>query len=77
MDKRKTRIITTKRVMEWATLPPPDRHASWSPRLSNMRVFARMSPTSIREQRCRPSACCWDGSAPSLGLQRRGDRCVV
>jgi integrase len=40
MEKRKTRIITTKVAMEWATLPP-DRHASWALRLSDVRGFAR------------------------------------
>ncbi|WP_456856744.1 tyrosine-type recombinase/integrase [Bradyrhizobium sp. USDA 4501] len=40
MEKRKPRIITTKLAMEWATLPP-DRHASWALRLSDVRGFAR------------------------------------
>jgi site-specific recombinase XerD len=40
MEKRKARIITTKLAMEWATLPP-DRHASWALRLSDVRGFAR------------------------------------
>lgn len=40
MEKRKARIITTKLAMEWATLPP-DRHASWVLRLSDVRGFAR------------------------------------
>ena len=39
MEKRKARIITTKLTMEWATLPP-DRHASWALRLSDVRRFA-------------------------------------
>ena len=40
MDKRKATIITTKLALEWATLPP-DRHASWALRLSDVRGFAR------------------------------------
>ncbi len=40
MEKRKARGITTKLAMEWATLPP-DRHASWALRLSDVRGFAR------------------------------------
>ena len=40
MEKRKARIITTKLALEWATLPP-DRHASWALRLSDVRGFAR------------------------------------
>lgn len=40
MEKRKASIITTKLAMEWATLPP-DRHASWALRLSDVRGFAR------------------------------------
>jgi hypothetical protein len=40
MEKRKATIITTKLAIEWATLPP-DRHASWALRLSDVRGFAR------------------------------------
>src|SRR5207244_6272532 len=40
MEKRKAKTITTKLAMEWATLPP-DRHASWALRLSDVRGFAR------------------------------------
>lgn len=40
MDRRKATIITTKLAMEWATLPP-DRHASWALRLTDVRGFAR------------------------------------
>ena len=40
MEKRKATIITTKLAMEWATLPP-DRHASWAIRLTDVRGFAR------------------------------------
>ena len=40
IEKREARIITTRLAMEWATLPP-DRHASWALRLSDVRGFAR------------------------------------
>ena len=40
MEKRKAKTITTKLAMEWATLPP-DRHATWALRLSDVRGFAR------------------------------------
>jgi hypothetical protein len=40
MEKRKTTTITTKLAVAWATLPP-DRHASWALRLTNVRGFAR------------------------------------
>jgi integrase len=40
MDRRKAKTITTKLAMEWATLPP-DRHASWTLRLTDVRGFAR------------------------------------
>jgi integrase len=40
METRKATIITTKLAMEWATLPP-DRHASWALRLTDVRGFAR------------------------------------
>ena len=40
MEKRKVKTITTKLAMEWATLPP-DRHASWALRLTDVRGFAR------------------------------------
>jgi integrase len=40
MGKRKATTITTKLAMEWATLPP-DRHASWALRLTDVRGFAR------------------------------------
>ena len=40
MEKRKATIITTKLALAWATLPP-DRHASWALRLSDVRGFAR------------------------------------
>ena len=39
MEKRKATTITTKLAMEWATLPP-DRHASWALRLTDVRGFA-------------------------------------
>jgi integrase len=40
MEKRKATTITTKLAVEWATLPP-DRHASWALRLTDVRGFAR------------------------------------
>jgi len=40
MEKRNATTITTKLAMEWATLPP-DRHASWALRLTDVRGFAR------------------------------------
>ena len=40
MEQREARTITTKLAMGWATLPP-DRHASWALRLSDVRGFAR------------------------------------
>ena len=40
MDNRKATTITTKLAMEWATLPP-DRHASWALRLTDVRGLAR------------------------------------
>ena len=40
MDRRKATTITTKLALEWATLPP-DRHASWALRLTDVRGLAR------------------------------------
>src|SRR5499427_3125358 len=40
MEKNKATTITTKLAMEWATLPP-DRHATWALRLTDVRGFAR------------------------------------
>ncbi len=40
MEKRKAVTITTKLAMTWAALPP-DRHASWALRLTDVRGFAR------------------------------------
>ena len=40
MEKRKATTITTKLAVAWATLPP-DRHASWALRLTDVRCFAR------------------------------------
>ena len=40
MEKSNATTITTKLAMEWATLPP-DRHASWALRLTDVRGFAR------------------------------------
>ncbi|WP_407152746.1 hypothetical protein [Bradyrhizobium sp. ORS 86] len=39
MEKRKARKSRRSWVMEWATLPP-NRHASWALRLSDVRGFA-------------------------------------
>ncbi|MDR3465441.1 MAG: tyrosine-type recombinase/integrase [Xanthobacteraceae bacterium] len=40
MEARQATTITTKLAMAWATLPP-DRHASWALRLTDVRGFAR------------------------------------
>ncbi|MGY3619161.1 hypothetical protein [Bradyrhizobium sp. USDA 10063] len=40
MEERKATTITTKLAVGWATLPP-DRHASWVLRLTDVRGFAR------------------------------------
>lgn len=40
MEKREAGTITTKLAVTWATLPP-DRHASWALRLTDVRGFAR------------------------------------
>ena len=40
METHKAETITTKLAMAWATLPP-DRHASWALRLTDVRGFAR------------------------------------
>jgi hypothetical protein len=40
MEERKATTITTKLAVAWATLPP-DRHASWVLRLTDVRGFAR------------------------------------
>lgn len=40
MEKHEATTITTKLAIEWATLPP-DRHASWTLRLTDVRGFAR------------------------------------
>jgi integrase len=39
MEMRKATTITTKLAVAWATLPP-DRHASWTLRLTDVRGFA-------------------------------------
>jgi hypothetical protein len=39
MEKRMATTITTKLAVEWAMLPP-DRHASWAIRLTDVRGFA-------------------------------------
>jgi integrase len=40
MEKRKATTITTKLAVAWATLPP-DRHASWALRFTDVPGFAR------------------------------------
>ena len=40
METRKATNITTKLAVDWATLPP-DRHATWALRLTDVRGFAR------------------------------------
>jgi integrase len=40
MEVRGATTMTTKLAVEWATLPP-DRHASWALRLTDVRGFAR------------------------------------
>src|SRR6266436_1962872 len=40
METRGATTITTKLALAWATLPP-DRHASWVLRLTDVRGFAR------------------------------------
>lgn len=40
MERHETATITTKLAIAWATLPP-DRHASWALRLTDVRGFAR------------------------------------
>ena len=77
MEKRKATIITTKLAMEWATLPP-DRHASWALRLSDVRGFARhvanLDPgTEVPPVGILPGI----EARQALCLQRRGDRCVA
>ena len=57
MEKRKATTITTKLAVAWATLPP-DRHASWALRLTDVRGFARPSRTSIRKRKCHPPGSC-------------------
>ena len=61
MEKRKATTITTKLAVAWATLPP-DRHASWALRLTDVRGFARHGGSSMNS---RP-----DGGNV-LGVKRR------
>jgi hypothetical protein len=76
MEKRKARIITTKLAMEWATLPP-DRHASWALRLSDVRGFARHVANFDPRTEVPHKACCREGSVPSpmSTATRRSMRC--
>jgi hypothetical protein len=57
IERRKATAITAKLAMEWATLPP-DRHASWALRLTDVRGFGATSRTSIRSRRCHLPASC-------------------
>ena len=57
METRGATSITTKLAVTWATLPP-DRHASWALRLTDVRGLARHVATSIPRRRCRPPASC-------------------
>ena len=74
MGKRKAETITTKLAMEWATLPP-DRHASWALRLTDVRGFARhVANFDPRTEvpRWRPA---WMEACQALRLQRRSNQC--
>jgi integrase len=53
MEKRKATTITTKLAMEWATLPP-DRHAAWALRLTDVRGFARHVASFDRQTEVPP-----------------------
>ena len=77
MEARKATTITTKLAMAWATLPP-DRHASWALRLTDVRGFARhlanidpLTETPPAGILPRPEA------RKALYLQRCRDRRVV
>ncbi|MGY3347059.1 MULTISPECIES: hypothetical protein [unclassified Bradyrhizobium] len=76
MEKRRARSITTKLAMEWATLPP-DRHASWALRLSDVRGFARHVANFDPRTEVPPVGMLPDGSAPSpmFTATRRSMRC--
>jgi integrase len=60
MEAHSATTITTKLAMAWATLPP-DRHASWALRLTDVRGFARHL-TNIDPQTETPPA----GMLPGL-----------
>jgi hypothetical protein len=68
MEKRKATTITTKLAMEWATLPP-DRHATWALRLTDVRGFAR-HVANIEPKTEVPSA-----PSPIFTATRRSMRC--
>lgn len=76
MEKRKARIITTKLAMEWATLPP-DRHASWALRLSDVRGFAPCRQLRSENGGTARRHAARMEAPQALCLQRRGDRCVA
>lgn len=54
MEEHSATTITTKLAVAWATLPP-DRHASWALRLTDVRGFARYV-TSINQKTEVPPA---------------------
>ena len=64
MEKHKATTITTKLAMEWATMPP-DRHASWAIRLSDVRGFARHVASFDLRTEVPPVHICPDTSVPS------------
>ena len=80
MEERRATTITTKLAVAWATLPP-DRHASWALRLTDVRGFARTARRGgsgirvLRARDARPdvkldpsySAAC-SPSAPSAAV---------
>ena len=77
MAKRKAKTITTKLAMEWATLPP-DRHASWALRLTDVRGFARHVANFDPRTEVPPVGILpgWQ-ARQALRLQRRRDRRVA
>src|SRR4249919_2733891 len=68
MEKRKAATITTKLAMEWSTLPP-DRHATWALRLTDVRGFAR-HVANIEPKREVPPAGHPAGIEASCGAPR-------
>ena len=77
MEKCAAATITTKLALEWATLPP-DRHASWALRLSDvrgLRASCRQSRSKNRGAACRHAPQSEAGQA--LCVQRLRDQCVA